>query len=119
MGDNTAQQAVFHWLVIGNLGTDAWEPLLSSDSDIELTSMEIERGLRREAGRASIQLAVLLKQHADHAVIMQVLLDPLMLQRTLSSTELVMYKSKGYQLTQTQSRRLSGWLQNHSGKLHC
>ncbi len=93
--------------------------IISSDSDIELTSMEIERGLRREAGRASIQLAVLLKQHADHAVIMQVLLDPLMLQRTLSSTELVMYKSKGYQLTQTQSRRLSGWLQNHSGKLHC
>jgi len=28
-------------------------------------------------------------------------------------------KQQGYQLTQKQSRRLSGWLQNHSGRLRC
>ena len=86
------------------------ESLLSSDFGIEMTFMAIGGDLRSEAGRASIQHAGLLKQHADHPTIMQTiqsschhhadhaitmqspcnhhafLLDPLMLQRTLSST---------------------------------
>ena len=65
------QQTVLHKLLSGKLGTAVCELLLSSDFGIEMTSVAIGGGLRREAGRATIQHAVPLKQHADHAITMQ------------------------------------------------
>ena len=144
------QQTVLHKLLSGKLGTAVCELLLSSDFGIEMTSVAIGGGLRREAGRATIQHAVPLKQHADHAITMQspcnhhaitmqspcnhhaitmqspckhhaipmqspcnhhadhaitmqVLRNPLMLQRTLSSTERVIHKTTAMLLQGTHS----------------